>query len=75
MAWDFNLDAAPRGTMKSVEGPKGPREVHVPEALFLATSCGQVVLSRWLPKEGRWNMLAAGEQPVAWQPFPTHPNA
>lgn len=76
MAWNYDIAAAPKGTFKTVEGPKGPREVHVPEEIFLAVNDGKTVtLSRWLPKEGRWNMLATGEQPLAWQPWPGHPEA
>lgn len=74
--WRFDIEKAPKGSTKTVDGPKGPREVHVPETVFLACRDGQTVtLSRWLPKEGRWNMLASGEQPLAWRPYPKHPNA
>ena len=76
MAWSFDIAAAPKGSFKTVEGPKGPREVHVPEAVLLAVNDGRTVtLSRWLPKESRWNMLATKEKPLAWMAWPKHPQA
>lgn len=42
--------------------------------IILATKCGKVTTSRWIEKEQRWSMLAAGEKPVAWMAWPTHPN-
>jgi hypothetical protein len=32
-----------------------------------------VTLSRWLPKEGRWSMFTKDTPPVAWKPWPKHP--
>ena len=31
-------------------------------------------VARWLESEGRWNMFSKAHPPIAWQPFPTHPN-
>lgn len=52
--------------------------------LLLASKCGKVTASRWLPPEergpgrhpreiGRWQMFDTHEDPVAWMLFPTHP--
>lgn len=45
--------------------------------VILATKCEQVITSRLIPAStrapARWEGLATGEEPVAWQPWPTHP--
>lgn len=79
MAWLFDIENAPRGHTILRKG----KPVHVPESVFLATKCGKVGRSQWVPpterdhhdvkKEGRWEGLHYGEQPVAWQPWPRHP--
>lgn len=72
--WNFDVAKAPKGHHKEVEGPKGPRQVHVPEKVFLACRDGETVtLSHWIEKEQRWAMLANGEEPIAWAPWPKHP--
>ena len=77
MDWNFEIEAAPRGQTTLQPRKVGDKEttvsVFVPDRVILATKCGKVTLSEWLPKEGRWMMLAAGEQPVAWQLWPEHP--
>ncbi len=74
--WRFDVENAPRGTYKTQKGPKGSeREVHQPELVVVASEDGKTVtVSRWIPDEGRWNMLGKRERPLAWQPFPKHPN-
>lgn len=72
--WRTDIENAPRGKWVDQPGPKGStRSVHQPELVIVV--CGDaktVTLSRWLPKEGRWNMLAKNETPVAWQPWPSY---
>lgn len=76
--WNFDLLAAPRGRWVTVTRSK-PKvgtvgvEVYEPDKVILATKCGKVTASYFIPKENRWCMLAAGEQPVAWMPWPKHP--
>lgn len=41
--------------------------------IIVATSCGKVTISQFLPKADRWEMLAKDEQPLAWQDWPEHP--
>lgn len=76
MNWNFNMSEAPRGRTVAVTraGEKAAIvETFVPDKVILATKCGKVIASHFMPKEQRWLMLAAGEQPVAWQPWPSHP--
>lgn len=76
-SWRTDIDAAPRGKMvtrtHNVNGGPKDVQVFVPDRIFLATKCGKVTISQFMPKEDRWEMLAAGEQPVAWMPWPEHP--
>ena len=77
MSWSFNIDAAPRGKTVTEHRKTAKSEFDVnvfePERVILATKCGKVTLSHFIPKEQRWAMLAKGEQPVAWHPWPEHP--
>lgn len=75
-AWRFDVENAPKGREVQVPGPKGStRTVHKPDAVIVASADGQTVtLSRWMPAEQRWNMLAKGEQIVAWMAWPSHPS-
>ena len=74
--WRTDIENAPRGWIAEVPGPKGStRKVHQPELVILAAADGKTVtVSRWLPAERRWNMLGRNEQPVAWMPYPVHPD-
>lgn len=86
MKWHFDLSQAPKGrevTHHYPDGRGGDRREVVWESptLLLATKCGKVIKSRWLPpshKErrpvGRWEFMQAGEDPVAFAPWPAHPN-
>ena len=87
MTWNFNISEAPRGEMvtehrMSVKGREFDVEVFKPARVILATKCGKVVKSQWLPEDAalarkvaRWEMLHVDEQPIAWQPWPEHPGA
>lgn len=87
--WNFNMDEAPRGYTKEVErkGPKGQmitQEVFVPEKIIACDDRDCVTVSYWIPPKegkdgrsytpGRWAMFATGQTPMAWQPWPTHPD-
>ena len=41
--------------------------------IIAAGGKGVVTGSRWLEKEGRWNMFTKAVPPLAWQPWPDHP--
>lgn len=71
--WCFDMSTAPRGTMKTVAGPKGDREVFVRDVIFVAGKPPHVTQSYWIPKEGRWCMFTKECPPIAWHPFPKHP--
>lgn len=84
MTWNFDISTAPKGKMVATERQLKDDKVSVvehfvPDPVWLATKCGKVLRSYWLPEAGknpaRWSGLATGEQPVAWQPFvvPAHP--
>lgn len=78
--WNFKIEEAPKIHYKDASyesnGKTVERVKFEPIQLWLASKCGIVTVSYWLPKEGRWNMFKKGEQPIAWQPYPVpkHPN-
>ncbi len=78
-AWNFNMNEAPKGTTRTVTRTIGKNEVtteeHVPALIIAAGSDGVVTLSKWLPKERRWNMFTEATPPIAWMPWPSHPEA
>lgn len=82
--WSFDIAAAPRGryVLRAASNGKGHVKTFEPVRVFLATKCGQVTISNYLPDSKRWEMLSANEQPIAWMPwggqkkavdFPAHP--
>lgn len=81
--WNYDMSAAPRGRTekrvyqhKSQKDKTVERDVFVPELIIAASKSDRVVTaSRWLPNESRWNMFAKGEEPLAWMPWPTHPES
>jgi|GEM_PF-2671606 len=80
--WNFDISQAPLGEFVSTTRIVKDKEVisrdYRHEKILVATKCGKVITSYWLPKNGqdggRWNFMATGEQPVAWMRFPKHPN-
>jgi hypothetical protein len=86
--WNFDISDAPRGkivqrTVK-VKDKDVTSDVFKPDRLILATKCGKVTTSEYIPRhqraggiwvEARWEFLATGEEPVAWQVWPEHPHA
>ena len=79
MAWNFDMAAAPRGETRMVTRTIGKNEVevaeHVPALIIAAGSNLVVTVSKWLPDQGRWNMFSKDAPPMAWQPWPAHPEA
>ena len=78
MAWNFDISQAPKGFLQDVRKTVGKNIVmsveHVPDLIIAAGNGGVVTISKWLPKEGRWNMFTKDAPPLAWMPWPTHPN-
>lgn len=70
MGWSFDIAAAPRGSysLRAATNGKGHIRTFEPARVFLATKCGQVTVSNYLPDFKRWEMLATNEQPIAWMP-------
>ena len=83
MTWNFDIDAAPRGTTvrKVITNSKGidvARDTFLPDKVIVAASGRMVMVSYWMPPQedrpnGRWHGLAAAEQPIAWMLFPEFP--
>ena len=77
-AWRYDFENAPRGehVTSMVKSKDGERKVthFEPTPVILASRCGKVIKSRWMPEPGRWEFFNKGEPVIAWQPWPTHPN-
>lgn len=83
--WNFDLGAAPRGKFVVKHRTAGKADFDTrqfaPDRIILATKCGKVTNSHYLPDEKRWLMLHDGEQPVAWMhrrpgvALPDHPHS
>jgi len=75
--WNFNMDEAPRGETRMVKRTIGKNEVEVakfiPAQIIAAGNDEVVTVSYWIPNEERWSMFTKAVPPMAWQPFPTHP--
>jgi hypothetical protein len=75
--WHFDIGSAPRGKTVTASKQVGKNTVEIsefsPDPVWLATKCGKVLHSRWIPASGsqpaRWSGLATGEQPLAWQAY------
>lgn len=76
-SWNFDISKAPRGRYEIVNRRFGKTfsdmKVFVPEPVILASKCGKVIKSRYIPDEKRWECFQKGEQPIAWMPWPSHP--
>lgn len=91
MTWNHDISSAPRGrtinVMRNTKTKDGvirvPVEEFEPDILWLASSCGKVIRSYWIPAnkhhDGYWAGFAqkGGTPPVAWQNYvvPEHPHA
>lgn len=72
MTWSTDIAKAPRGTYRVIPaGPdgKGARKVFERAEIIAASPCGVVCVTYFIPDEKRWNMFAAGVQPIAWMPY------
>ena len=80
MDWNFNMDEAPRGEVRSVSRKIGKNDVtveeHQPVSIVAAGNNGVVTITRWLPGPQRWEMFSAKVPPLAWcGPIPAHPQS
>jgi len=78
MTWNFNIDDAPRGEYEDIIVTIGKKKVQKkvfnPVKVITASKCEKVIVTSWLPDEGRWNMYSKKESPIAWQLYPEHPH-
>ncbi|MER8959334.1 hypothetical protein [Mesorhizobium sp. M0701] len=74
--WNTDIKAAPHGRYVVRQHRAGiETRVFIPERVILATKCGRVTVSHYIPDETRWMMLGKNEQPVAWMSWPEHPDS
>lgn len=54
---------------------KGAAGANIAGQILVATECGKVIKSQWLPKEQRFEMLGASgiKDHEYWMPYPKHP--
>lgn len=78
MIWNHDMSAAPKGqtVQRMVTTTQGDKsyEAFEPDYVILASKCGKVGKSYWLPMEDRWAGFQPGEEVRAWMPWPTHPD-
>lgn len=76
--WNFDISQAPKGNWVETQKTAGKtvvmQMIHVPDPIIAAGNDGVVTLSKWLPKEERWCMFTKDVPPLAWMPWPSHPN-
>ncbi|PDT47307.1 hypothetical protein CO661_14085 [Sinorhizobium fredii] len=78
MGWNFDISEAPRGRMITVteadrNGVLKERQEFRHDHVILASKCGKVTRSYWIPDENRWCMFSKHEEPKAWQRWPEWP--
>lgn len=71
MNWSSDISKAPHGRYDVVArnirgGGTADHRVFRPAYVWLASRCGKVTMSSYLPDQKRWEMFSRGEQPVAW---------
>lgn len=74
MAWSTDISKAPRGYYdiqfrKVKDGKTADHHVFRPEYIWLASRCGIVTLSSYIPDQKRWEFFTKNQQPIAWHPF------
>lgn len=74
--WNYDITQAPKGHLESRKAPKGDGyyDEYVHDHIIIATKCGKVTRSYWVPKENRWCMMSKNEEPEAWMLWPSHPS-
>ena len=79
--WNFDISQAPKGRyVKSLltdkNGKTSEIEKFVPDMVILCAADEKMTVTRsfWKPNVERWEFFATGQQPLAWMPYPKHPN-
>lgn len=78
MSWDPNINGIPCGSqvVRTVQTKDGIKQYDdfQRDDVILASKCGKVIKSYWIPDEKRFAGFKKGEQPIAWMPWPRYPN-
>jgi hypothetical protein len=77
MNWNHELTGIPCGshplrTVQTKDGVKTYEEFQRDDVI-LASKCGKVIKSYWIPDEKRFAGFKKGEEPIAWMHWPRHP--
>lgn len=76
--WNFD-EPAPHERFVTVEQDGKWVVKKLPMRIIAAITGGpkgyMVVTTTWLPKDGRWEFMAKGEEPLAWMVYPEAPTA
>ena len=86
--WNFDIEEAPRGRTEETDQTRvyadktveTVKSIFIPDWIWLASQCGKVIKSHWIPQNGkdggRWLGFNKGEHVVAWMPYaiPAHPH-
>lgn len=75
--WNFDISEAPKGRMVTRHGvgnAKADIQVFEPEKIWVASDCGKVGTSYFIPEQDRWCGFTKGQTPKAWMPIPSHPD-
>ena len=77
MSWNFNIEEAPKGRRFKREIKQKDKIIYQPvfeeQRVLTASKCGNVFVS-YMTEKGRWSGYTDKELPIAWMPFPKHPN-
>ena len=75
--WNYDMSAAPKGQVRATGEfiPPGMKMWGntMTFIIIAADGLGNVGLSRWLINEERWLNFNKANPPIAWQPWPDHP--
>lgn len=85
MSWNPDISEAPLGRtvqiqrlVKDKNSASGQSlkfvDEFVRDDVILASKCGKVIKSYWIPDEHRFAGFSQGEAPTAWMPWPQHPS-
>lgn len=74
MGWQ-PIETAPKGEFRTVKvGNKGgERVVSMPRLILAPTSDGNIVITYWNDRSGRWSMFSKDHPPTHWMPLPEPP--
>jgi len=84
MKWNRDISQAPKGgyvteTRRGKNGQEIAVQVYRAPKIIAAGNGKTVTASRWLPEDergggGRWECFTRETPPLAWMPWPSHPD-